>query len=59
MKRPSGEAVFRLPSETGTRFVGVDFGYNEFTTECEGEIDADGVLRVLDIREIPRKGVSE
>lgn len=48
-----GVEVYSLPSDEAPRFVGVDYGRDGGTTECEVEYLDDGTIKVLDIRHTP------
>tara|TARA_R110000851_G_scaffold308778_1_gene467888 strand:+ start:22604 stop:22774 length:171 start_codon:yes stop_codon:yes gene_type:complete len=37
----------------GGRFIGIDFGEGDFMTECEVQVNGDGSVTVMDIRETP------
>lgn len=54
MKRIDG-AIAQLASNGPPRFVGIDCGSDDMTVECEFEILADGVMRVLDFRHTPKQ----
>ncbi len=51
-KRPGG-AVAELASDENPRYVGVDYGSDDLTTECEVEFLPGGTMNVLDIRQTP------
>ena len=52
MKRRDG-AIAQLASDGPPRWVGIDYGSDGMTTECEVEFLPNGVMRVLDIRQTP------
>lgn len=43
-------ALYQLYSDGNPIFVGVDYGVEEYSTECEAELLPDGTIRILDIR---------
>lgn len=54
MSRRNDGMVYKLTSDGNPIFVGVDYGRDDITTECEVEMLPDGTVRVLDIREVPK-----
>ena len=55
MRIKSGGAIVRLTTSESEhpRWIGIDYGTDNVTTECEVEFLSDGTIHVLDIRETP------
>lgn len=46
-------AIAQLVSDGPPRWVGIDYGTDDMTAECEVELQPDGVIKVLDVRYTP------
>lgn len=46
-------ALMRLASDGAPRWVGIDYGSGDETTECEVELLPDGSIRIMDVRRTP------